>query len=98
MIPLWLWLAPKEAEMNPKVKSALESYVRSFIVAALVAYNAGITGLEDIAIAGLIAVAGPAIRALNPKDPAFGLIADTVDVELNKLAKSTKRKKAVKKK
>lgn len=83
--------------MNPKLKSALESYVRSFIVAALVAYNAGMEGIEDIAIAGLIAVAGPAIRALNPKDPAFGLFADTVDAELNKLAKASK-KKAVKKK
>ena len=98
MIPLWLWLAPKEAEMNPKVKSALESYVRSFIVAVLVAHNAGIEGMEDILIAGLIAVAGPAIRALNPKDPAFGLLADTMEAELNKLAKPTKRKKAAKKK
>lgn len=85
--------------MNPKVKSAIESYVRSFIVAALVAHNAGIEGIEDLVIAGLIAVVGPAIRAVNPKDPAFGLIADTVDAELNKLAKASKtKKKAVKKK
>lgn len=83
--------------MNHKIKAGLESYARSFIIAALVAYNAGISGIEDIAIAGLIAVLGPAIRAINPKDPAFGLIADTVDAELNKLAKANK-KKAVKKK
>lgn len=84
--------------MNHKLKSALESYARSFVIAALVAYNAGIGGIEDIVIAGLIAVLGPAIRAINPKDPAFGLIADTVEVELDKLAKASKKKKAVKKK
>lgn len=84
--------------MNYKLKSAIESYIRSFIVAALVAHNAGIEGIEDLVIAGLIAVAGPAIRALNPKDPAFGLIADTVTKELDKLAKADKKKKAAKKK
>lgn len=83
--------------MNLKVKSAIESYARSFIVAAVTAYSLGARDLESVLIAGAIAIAGPAIRALNPKDPAFGLIADTVDVELNKLAKATK-KKAVKKK
>lgn len=85
--------------MNLKMKSAIESYIRSFVIAALVAYNAGIEGFEDIIIAGLIAVLGPAIRAVNPKDPAFGLIADTVEAELDKLAKASKtKKKAVKKK
>ena len=84
--------------MNQKVKLAIESYVRSFVIAALVAHNQGIEGIEDLAIAGLIATLGPALRAINPKDPAFGLIADTVTAELNKLAKSDKKKKAVKKK
>lgn len=83
--------------MNQKMKLALESYARSFIVAAITAYSLGARDLESVLIAGAIAVAGPTIRALNPKDPAFGLIADTVDVELNKLAKATK-KKATKKK
>lgn len=85
--------------MNPKLKAALESYARSFMVAALTAYSIGARDLEDVLIAGLIAVAGPALRAANPKDPAFGLAADIVDVELDKLAKaSKKKKKAVKKK
>lgn len=86
--------------MNLKMKSAIESYIRSFVIAALVAYNAGITGVEDLVIAGLIATLGPALRAINPKDPAFGLIADTVELELDKLAKAdkTKKKKAAKKK
>ena len=85
--------------MNPKLKSALESYIRSFIVAAVTAYSLGARDIESMLIAGLIAVAGPAIRAANPKDPAFGVVADVVDVELDKLAKATKKKKkAVKKK
>lgn len=84
--------------MNPKVKSALESYARSFLVAALTAYAMGMRDLESMLIAGAIAVAGPALRAVNPKDPAFGFAADIVEVELDKLAKADKKKKAAKKK
>ena len=84
--------------MNRKMKLALESYARSFIVAALTAYSLGARDLEDMLIAGAIAVIAPAIRAINPKDPAFGMIADTVAAELDKLAKAEKKKKAAKKK
>jgi len=79
--------------MNLKMKSALESYARSFTVAALTAYSMGARDWQDLLIAGLIAILGPAIRAVNPKDPAFGLIADTVEIELDKLAKANKKKK-----
>ena len=78
--------------MNKKMKAMLESYARAFVVALGVAYADGFTGVEEILIAALIAVAAPAIRAINPKDPAFGTIADIVDVELNKLAKTDKKK------
>lgn len=78
--------------MNAKLKAALESYARSFVVAAIAVYSAGETDLKAILIAGLAAVAGPAIRAINPKDPAFGYIADAVDVELKALAKKSKKK------
>lgn len=84
--------------MNQKMKLALESYARSFAVAALTAYSMGARDVEDLVIAGLIAILGPAIRAINPKDPAFGMIADTVVLELDKLAKAEKKKKATKKK
>jgi hypothetical protein len=80
--------------MNAKLKAAVESYARSFVVAAIAVYSAGESDLKAIVIAGLAAVAGPAIRAINPKDPAFGFIADAVDVEIKALAKkSTKKKK-----
>ena len=80
--------------MNAKLKAAIESYARSFVVAAIAVYSAGETDFKAIAIAGLAAIVGPAIRAINPKDPAFGFIADAVDVEIKALAKkSTKKKK-----
>ena len=48
-------------------------------------------------VAGLIAVAGPALRAVNSKDPAFGLVADVVDSELKKLAAKPAKKAPAKK-
>lgn len=83
--------------MNLKMKSALESYARSFAIAALTAYSMGARDWQDLLIAGLIAILGPAIRAINPKDPAFGMIADTVEIELDKLAKAEKKKRTKKK-
>lgn len=78
--------------MNTKMKAAIASYVRSFAVAALTAYSMGKTDIEDLAVAGLIAILGPAIRALNPKDSAFGMTDSTISVDLDKLAKATKKK------
>lgn len=84
--------------MNAKLKAAVESYARSFVVAAIAVYSAGETDLKAILIAGAAAVAGPAIRAINPKDPAFGFIADAVDTEIKALAKKSVKKKAAPKK
>jgi hypothetical protein len=83
--------------MNKKLQAMLESYARSFVVAAIAVYSAGETDIKAIGIAGLAAIAGPAIRAINPKDASFGFVADKVDVELAKLAKKS-AKKATKKK
>lgn len=86
-------------KLKEKHKKMLESYLRSFVVAALAAFQAsgGDLGLDGVLVAGLIAIAGPALRALNPKDPAFGLIANVVEVELKKVAeKKTTRKKSAK--
>lgn len=74
--------------MNAKTKAAVESYVRSFAIALGVAYSDGYTGTQEVLIAALIAVAGPAIRAINPNDPAFGKIADDVTA----LLKAKKKK------
>lgn len=74
--------------MNPKVKAALASYGRSFLVAVAVAFSAGQTEPKELLIAGLIAILGPGLRAINPKDPSFGVIAD----EVSKLLKAEKAK------
>jgi hypothetical protein len=82
-------------------KAMLESYARAFAVAAAtyVANADGGVTLQGLLIAGVIAVAGPALRAVNPKDPAFGLVAKVVETELKKLSeKAAPKKKAPAKK
>ena len=79
--------------MNDKIKAMLASYARSFLAAALAVYATGETGWKALLAAGLSAVVPVAIRALNPKDPAFGRIADMVEVEIDKLAKANSNKK-----
>jgi hypothetical protein len=78
--------------MNKKLQAILMSYGRSFLVAALAVISTGETSPKAIALAGLIAVAGPGIRALNPSDATFGLVADRVDAELKTLAKKSAKK------
>ena len=79
--------------MDDKMKAMFASYARSFIVAVLTAYSVGARDTKDLVFAGLIAVAGPALRAFNPKDPAFGMVADAVDVEIEQLVKKQAKKK-----
>lgn len=96
--------------MSKEFKAALGSYARAFIVAALAVYSTGDMNIEHMIYAGVAAIIGPAIRAINPKDPAFGRISVTVErevsdwldklIESEKTAKPKKKtaKKAVKKK
>jgi hypothetical protein len=89
--------------MNTKQKAMLASYGRSFLAAVTTAFM--ITGgdilaldgdsLKAILAAGISAVLPVAIRAANPKDPAFGKIADGVtEAVVGKLTakKATKKK------
>ena len=85
------------------MKTVLESYGRHAAVAVSVAVADALkSGETDMVLLGLavaIAVIGPAIRAINPKDPIFGMVADSVTNELTKVATAEKKKKkAVKKK
>ena len=89
--------------MNKKQKAMLASYGRSFLAAVTTAFM--ITGgdilaldgdsLKAILAAGVSAVLPVAIRAANPKDPAFGKIADGVT---EAVVKKMTAKKSVKKK
>jgi hypothetical protein len=89
--------------MDKKVQAMLASYGRSFLAAITTAFmiNGGdllaLDGdsLKAILAAGVAAVLPVAIRAANPKDPAFGKIADGVtEAVVGKLTKKSPTKKA----
>ena len=59
--------------MNKQLQAVVASYLRTAVSAALAMYMAGHTDAKSIGLAALGAVAGPLLRALNPKDAAFGI-------------------------
>lgn len=78
---------------SKKLQAVVASYARTFVAVVTYAVVNGETDIKAIVIAGLVSVVGPAIRAVNPNDPAFGLIADRVEVELKKAAPKPKKTK-----
>ena len=80
-------------KLTTKHKAILASYGRSFLSAALAVSTIGGLDWKAMIVAGLSAVVPVAIRALNPNDAAFGLLAKATEVELDKLAKKTAKKK-----
>ena len=84
--------------MEQKHLDMLKSAIRHFAVTAVALYAAGVTDIQALAFATAAAVVGPAIRGIDKKDPAFGLVADVVIAEIDKLAKASKKKPAPKKK
>ena len=91
--------------LSKKDKALLASYGRSFLGAVTTAFllmggdlfALDAESLRILLAAGLGATLPTAIRAINPKDPAFGHIADSVQVLLEAEA-SKPKKKAPKKK
>jgi hypothetical protein len=73
--------------MSPKIQAMLASYGRSFMAAATAVYATGNHDVKSIVIAALAATLPVAIRAINPKDPAFGLVSSLIETELNKVSK-----------
>jgi hypothetical protein len=73
--------------LNKKTKAMLASYGRSFLSAAIAVNATGNNDLKSIVIAALAATLPVAIRAINPKDPAFGVAAKMVNDVLAKAAK-----------
>ena len=61
--------------MNAKLKAAGMSYLRTALSAILGAYIAGQTDPKLLGSLALSAIAGPLLRALNPKDAAFGRVS-----------------------
>lgn len=79
--------------MNKNYQAMLASYGRSFLAAAIAVYSAGNHDIKAILIAAAAATLPVAIRAINPKDPAFGLVAKLVEAELIKATAPAKKKK-----
>jgi hypothetical protein len=72
---------------SKKLQAMAASYGRSFLAAVVAVYAAGNHDIKAIVIAALASTLPVAIRAVNPKDPAFGLVAGIVDAELKKASK-----------
>ena len=82
--------------MSPVMKSVIKSYSRGVLVAITPLLATHITDLWAYAVAIFAGVISPALRAMDKNDPAFGTVADIVEVELNKQAEKSASKKKTK--
>lgn len=65
--------------IDAKTKALLASYGRSVLGAAAALYMAGVPA-EDLLYSLVAAIAPVALRALNPKDLAFGRMPSVTDI------------------
>jgi uncharacterized membrane protein YgaE (UPF0421/DUF939 family) len=56
-----------------KLKAIVTTYIRAAIASVLALYLAGTTDLKTLALAGVAAVAGPVLKALDPSATEFGV-------------------------
>jgi len=83
--------------MNTKqLKALLASYGRSVLGAASALYLAGVTDPVDLAWSLLAALIPVILRAVNPNDPAFGIVPSAKEVD-KALKKATPKKAPTKK-
>ena len=87
-------------KVNPKLLAAVSSYGRSFLAAALAVWSTGNHDVKGLAAAGAAAVLPVILRALNPNDPAFGLVKlalPEVEKQLASILADSNNKAAAKK-
>lgn len=84
--------------INDKTKALLASYGRSVLASGIALYMAGVTDPKDLWTAIVAAIVPVAIRAINPKDKAFGVLPDAAEVEKALKAAKAPAKRAAKKK
>lgn len=58
--------------MNAKMKSMLATYLRAGVASVIALWLAGVTDPKALATAGIAAIAGPLLKALDPKATEFG--------------------------
>ena len=56
-----------------KIKAVVATYLRAAVAAVLALYLAGTSDLKTLALAGIAAIAGPLLKALDPSSPEFGV-------------------------
>lgn len=54
------------------MKSMLATYLRAGVASVIALYLAGVTDPKALASAGIAAIAGPLLKALDPKATEFG--------------------------
>lgn len=59
-------------KINAKMKAVLATYLRAGAAAVIALYLAGVTDPKALATAGIAAIAGPLLKALDPKATEFG--------------------------
>jgi hypothetical protein len=79
-----------DAKLDGKLKSLLASYARSVVGAAAALYVAGVTEPKDLWAALVGAILPVVFRALNPNDPAFGIVPTAEEVK-DALSKAKKK-------
>lgn len=77
-----------------KIKSALRHFVLTTAAVWVVNPDADVKALIAGAVAGVV---GPAIRAVDKNDPAFGKVANWAETAIKDLAKKPAKKAAKKK-
>lgn len=55
-----------------KLKAIAATYLRAGVASIIALYLAGVTDPKALATAGLAAIAGPLLKALDPKNAEFG--------------------------
>ena len=59
-------------KINAKMKSMLATYLRAGVASVIALDLAGVTDPKALATAGIAAIAGPLLKALDPKATEFG--------------------------
>lgn len=77
-----------------KLKSALRHFALTASAVWVVNPEADFKAIVAGAVAGIV---GPAIRAIDKNDPAFGRVAEWVETQIKEIAKKPKKAKKAKK-
>ena len=79
-------------KLTKEHKAILKSALRHFVLVAIPVWEVSGGDVKAFAWGLVAAIVGPAIRAVDKNDPAFGKLADVVETELAKKKPTIKKK------